>query len=142
MNIQDMVAILNRFQDIDDEKQMDEMIEVVDQLNKSPQCEVSEALFRIWERFPEDDGYETFWTILHVLEHTPHYETELLKSVARQPNEFNVLMINRMLNSHIQSIGEPDLRDLLKQVMEDERTPQSVRKDAQRYIERHKNQST
>lgn len=139
MNIQDMVATLNRFQDVDDEKQMDEMLEVVDQLNESPQSEASEALFRIWERFPEDDGYETFWTILHVLEHTPNYEAELLKSIARQPNEFNVIMINRMLNSNIQSIEETDLRDLLKQVVEDKRTPQQIKQTAQRYIERHAN---
>lgn len=137
MNIQRIIETLNNFQDVDDEKQMDGMIEAVAQLSESPQAAAAEALFRVCERFPEHDGYETFWSILHTLEATPDYEPELVKSIMRQPNEFNVLMINRMLNVGIRDIGDTDLVGLLRQAAQDERTPASVRENAEEFIQTH-----
>lgn len=137
MDLQQIITTLNNLQDVEDEKQLAEMVEAVSQLYNTPRSEAAESLFRIFERFPEDDGYETFWSILHALERTPKYEPELVKSIMRQPNEFNVAMINRMLNGGIHSIGDTDLVDLLRHVINDEHTPASVKARAAAFIQRH-----
>jgi hypothetical protein len=137
MDVAPIIAVLDAFQDVDDKQQMDAMIEAVKKLTDSPQSEATESLFHVFERFPEHDGYETFWSILHLLERTPGYERELVNSLARQPNEFNVVMVNRMLNAKIKDADGVDLIGLLRQVVINERAPADARKRAQDYINRH-----
>jgi hypothetical protein len=137
MNVEQIIATLDNFQNIDDIKQLDDMACAVAQLYDPPQVVAVEALFRILERFPEDDGYETFWSILTTLERTPNYEPELVKSIMRQPNEFNVIMINRMLNAGIHHIDDTNLIDLLRHVVKDDRTPKRVARLTKKYIQQH-----
>jgi len=60
-----------------------------------------QPLLRIFERFPEADGFGVFWSILHRIEATPGFEPFLLASVKRKPSEFTVMIINRMINGGI-----------------------------------------
>ena len=76
------------------------------------------ALLRVFERFPWSDGFESFWTILHQLERTPGYEPLLIASVRRSPGEFNLLMINRLLNGGTTSVAGTDLVSVLREVAE------------------------
>ena len=91
--------------------------------------------FRLFERFPEEDAYEMFWSILHDIEALPDYDSELIASLGRRPSRFPVLMVNRMLNTGQRSIGDVDLMSLLASVAADETCPSSVREDAESFIE-------
>ena len=61
--------------------------------------EIDSALFGLFERFPEEDGYGVFWSIVHGLERRGGYEGSLLASVQRSPSPFSLLMLNRLLNA-------------------------------------------
>ncbi|WGG53223.1 hypothetical protein [Rugamonas sp. DEMB1] len=58
------------------------------------------TLFRVFERFPEEDGAGVFWSIVHGIESTNlAYEAALQASLERLPSEFAELMINRLKKS-------------------------------------------
>lgn len=137
MNLRQIIETLDELQDLDDDAQLLAMDKAVAQLDEPPPLEAAAPMFRVFERFPSDDGYETFWTLLHTLEATPGYEAELVKSIARQPNEFNTLMVNRLLNAGVTHIGERSLLGLLKRIAADERTPAEVSKTALKMISAH-----
>lgn len=55
------------------------------------------VLFRIFERFPEDDGAGVFWSIVHGLESTDlNYEGPLRESLLRQPSKLGLIMLRRL----------------------------------------------
>ena len=138
MSIEEIIARLDGLSDPRDEAQLARMDEAVAALGESPRPEATPAMLRIFERFPQDDdGYETFWGILHVLEATPNYEPELARSVRRQPSEFGVLMINRMLNANIRDAGGANLVELLREAAAHERVPETVARLAAEFAERH-----
>ena len=65
------------------------------------ETEISErcldTLFRVFERFPEEDGAGVFWSIVHGVEATDlKYDATLQQSLERQPSEFGELMRNRL----------------------------------------------
>jgi hypothetical protein len=93
-----------------------------------------EVWFRLYERFPEDDGCGIFWAILHGLEALPDCDTQVVASVRRKPSQFPVRMVNRMLNADIRTVAGVDLLDLLKTVAADKSCPVSVRQDARGYL--------
>ena len=93
------------------------------------------ALLSVFERFPEDDGYETFWSIVHCLEAGEGYEEQLIESVTRFPAEFNLLMVNRLLNVGVTEIKGQSLLSVLASVAENAAASDSVRKSAQGFIE-------
>jgi hypothetical protein len=93
------------------------------------------CLFRLFERFPDKDGFEVFWSVLHGLESLPGYETELLKSVQRKPSEFSVRMVNRILNTGQKHVCDTDLLNLLQQVVDNPTALHSVQTEAKRFIE-------
>jgi hypothetical protein len=59
----------------------------------------AEPFLRIFERFPNEDGYGVFWTVLHGLEALPKYEAALFASLRRFPTQFGLTMARRILNS-------------------------------------------
>jgi hypothetical protein len=73
-------------------------------------------LLSVFERYPEEDGFGVIWGVLHGLESLPNYERELLRSLARQPSEFGVCMLGRLLNAGIQEVGGISLLDTLRQL--------------------------
>ncbi|MCI3205257.1 hypothetical protein DBA20_09830 [Pandoraea capi] len=73
-------------------------------------------LLGLFERYPEEDGCGVMWSVLHGLESLPNYERELLRSLMRQPSEFGVLMVGRLLNAGIQHVGDASLVDTLHEL--------------------------
>lgn len=71
-------------------------------------------LLSVFERYPEEDGFGVVWSVLHGLEALPNYEPELLRSLARQPSEFGVLMVGRMLNSGTRKVAGVSLLETLR----------------------------
>lgn len=56
-------------------------------------------LFRVFERFPEEEGAGVFWSIVHGVESlTFDYEPFLKQSMARQPSLMGKLMLQRLAN--------------------------------------------
>jgi hypothetical protein len=60
----------------------------------------TEALFGVFERFPEHDGFGVFWRILHGIEEVPGYEAELVGSLRRVRSRFGLVMARRVLGSN------------------------------------------
>lgn len=90
----------------------------------------------VFERFPEQDGYGVFWGILHALEACEGYELELLASVSRKPCEFNVLMVNRLLNAGVSEIQGQSLDGILRFVVSSPRATAQAVHDAKHYLAR------
>lgn len=58
------------------------------------------TLFKVFERFPNDDGAGVLWSIVHGIENLDlPYETELLASLTRQPSEMGKIMLDRLNKS-------------------------------------------
>ena len=54
-------------------------------------------LFRVFERFPEEDGAGVLWSIVHGVEGLPFdYEAFLRQSMARQPSFMGDVMLKRL----------------------------------------------
>jgi hypothetical protein len=54
-------------------------------------------LFRVFERFPEEDGEGVLWSIVHGVEGLPFkYEAFLRQSMARQPSFMASIMLQRL----------------------------------------------
>jgi hypothetical protein len=95
-------------------------------------------LFRVLERFPWSDGFGSFWAILHTLEALPGYESRLVDSVRRSPGEFNLLMINRLVNGGVVHVDGVPLVGLLEEVTNRPRSSERARAEAANYLERHR----
>ena len=100
--------------------------------------------FRLFERFPIDDGADNklFWSVMHGIERQPGYEELVVASVRRAPADFPLLMVNRMLNGGSTVVGGTDLVALLESAARDVRRPAEVRENAQRYADRHRGRRT
>jgi hypothetical protein len=54
-------------------------------------------LFRVFERFPEEDGAGVLWSIVHGVESLAFdYEPFLRQSMARQPSHMGRIMLERL----------------------------------------------
>lgn len=110
-------AIIATLESVKDAESTDDLSRLDGALNALPlaadRFRCIPALLGLFERFPWSDGFESFWGILHALEKLPGYESELIASVRRTPGEFNLSMINRLLNGGISEVkGESLLRIL------------------------------
>lgn len=93
------------------------------------------AMLSIFERFPEDDGYGIFWSIVHLLEACDGYEPSLLESVVRSAGEFNLLMVNRLINGGVSEVAGESLLRVLASVVNNPLAVASARTWAQQFIE-------
>ncbi|MBC8103205.1 MAG: hypothetical protein H7Z41_11515 [Cytophagales bacterium] len=135
---EEVLAAIERYQPGDDHwSDLDDLLNRLWEAGPPEGAMVAETLLRVFERFPEDDGNGVFWSILHGLESLPEYEPALVASVRRQPVEFTVLMVNRILNVGQVRIGEVDGRALLAEVLVHRLTPAQTRQAAQDYLRRH-----
>lgn len=73
-------------------------------------------LLSVFERYPEDDGFGVVWSVLHGLESLRDYEPDLLRSLARQPSEFGILMVGRLINAGVREVGGVSLSDMLREL--------------------------
>ena len=92
------------------------------------------GLLRLFERFPEDDGYGAFSSIISLLEKAGGYEPLLIESVNRRATEFNLRMIARILNAGITHIGATDLLSVLRRVADYSESPKSAAEWAKIFI--------
>jgi hypothetical protein len=133
---QSLLEAVQRFSDPHDETQLRELDEAMgavppDDLGQ----EEFRALLGVFESFPEDDGYGIFWSIVHYLEACKGYEPVLIESVTRALGEFNVLMINRLLNSGVIQVNGQSLLSVLAAVASNSKATSSARESAQSFIE-------
>ena len=62
------------------------------------------AIFNLFERFPDEDGAGVFWSALHGMEAIGGYEVPLLGYFRRWPNLMTKVMLQRIQNSGQDSI--------------------------------------
>jgi hypothetical protein len=105
-----------------------------------PEAEAGlEIWFRLFERFPDDDGFGVCWSILHMIEsYHPVSDRFVVASVQRTPTEFPVMMVNRILNGGTKVVSPVDLLALLQSVAENTSCPDSIRETARGFVEHQK----
>ena len=136
LEVKKAIADLDSIKSLDDPDELQKLDGYVQKLIASENSELGiDALLRVFERFPDKDGYGIFWSIVHSLEGLPGYEEKLIESVGRQPSEFSLLMVNRMLNAGVTQVKGINLLDILKDVAADKRQTEEIRREAQGYVE-------
>jgi len=135
-DIRQIIAEIDAITSVDDDEQLKSLdCAMTEYFAHSDAALHVQVWFRLFERFPEDDAYEMFWSILHEIERLPNYERELVHSMQRRPSRFPVSMVYRRLNAGLRFVGDADLMSLLASVAVDETCPTSVREDAEGYLE-------
>lgn len=134
--LKETIAKLDSISSVEDEGELGRLDESLKQVFESEHPELgTEALFRVYERFPTEDAFGLFWAILSGLEKLPGYEQHLVESVKRRPSLFSLLMVNRLLNYGIRKVGGTDLFSLLEKVAGDENQQAEIREEAKDFIE-------
>ncbi|WP_312435806.1 hypothetical protein [Janthinobacterium sp.] len=133
---------LRWFDNPEDERQLKQLVDSIDVLdaNNLSSNDVRQLL-DVFERFPDDDGFESFWGIVHVLERAGGYESALVDSVLRSPGEFNLMMINRLLNGGIKHAGDQSLLSLLEDVARSARGNPNPARLAKHFVEYQRNKT-
>ena len=121
---------------VEDEGHLEQLQRILDHISPK-QCghEVITALLGIFERFPMSDGFGVFWSVIHTLEACDGYEPFLVASVNRKPVEFNVLMINRLINGGIEQVNGQNLLRLLQSVASNDQATPAARDSARDFVE-------
>jgi len=107
--------------------------ELISNIKNMTEKEIS-ACLGVFERFPNENGAGVFFSIIHSLEHFGGYESLLAESVIKKPNEWNLLMLNRMLNADIDMAGNFTIFELLTNVINNESLSSQLRETAQEYL--------
>ncbi len=97
--------------------------------------EFLDVWFRLYERFPDDESQGVFWSILHGIENYSSSDRLVVRSVKRNPSEFSVMMVNRLLNAGIEKVDAVDLLELLEGVATNDIYSLAIRENAKSYIE-------
>ena len=135
-NLQNIISTLDGIKSVENEAELAKLDGAVKSLLASDHPELGiGALLRIFERFPDRDGYGVFWSLLHGLESLPGYERSLVESVRRQPSEFSLLMVNRILNAGKTQVDDTNLFVLLEEVARNHNYSEAIRKDAENFVE-------
>ena len=131
-----LVEVLAQFQAPRDQGQLQILDRAIESV-RAEECAEPEfrALLGVFERFPDEDGFGVFWSIVHCLEACNGYESSLLESVRTAPVEFNVLMVNRLLNGGVTQVAGESLLGVLAAVASNESAAAGVRKSASDFIE-------
>ncbi|WP_159090789.1 hypothetical protein [Aquimarina aquimarini] len=89
-----------------------ELDELVNELweNGKPKLGIN-ALFGVFERYPNDDGSGVFWTILHGLE-TLNYEKFLYNSLMNKPSHMGINMLKRIENTDSEFLDGKSITEL------------------------------
>ena len=123
--------------DFDDELAgLEKLRELTDELMAQPQPERAiPALFAVIERMP-DTEMGTPGPLVHTLEQMRgDYEHELAQSIRRQPATLSVWMVNRILNGTRDSRQRQVYLHLLRVAAEHPSAPDSVRHEAEHFIQ-------
>lgn len=77
---------------------LDDLVAELWSAGVSPQ--VLPSLFRVFERYPDEDGAGVFWSIVHGVESLGiEYEKSLYESLGRQPSLIGQIMLDRLVRS-------------------------------------------
>jgi hypothetical protein len=137
--IEEVVIALDSLRTVDEVDDLEALEAGIEAFFDKPDAESHlDVWFRLFERFPEEDAYEIFWTIVHALENYESSESLVISSVRRKPARFPLLMVNRLLNDNRKSVDGVDLLDVLREVSENPLVVDSVRANAVGYLE-HQN---
>lgn len=138
MEIEKLIDQLNAINPNDDSLyDVDSIIELIYKLDTSEAKKAIDPLLRIFERLDEDHYDGVLWSIIHGIEGLKEYEEDLIKSVNRCPNEYNLLMINRILNSGQGSYKSTDYLSLLKELNTNNKLSSFLKEEIKGYIDRH-----
>lgn len=139
-SINDIIKILDSISDVtNDADQLNRLDNAINDIAHADQPLLSiEPLLRIFERFPEADGFGVFWSILHKLESMPGFEPFLLASIKRMPSYFSLSMINGIINGGEQAIEDVNLMSLLAEIESNTNYSENIRKTARGFIEYQK----
>ena len=94
----------------------------------------AETLLRVFERYPDEDGAGVFWALVHGLEELPGYEPYVFAAVRRAPNRFNLVLVQRMVNSGLEEAAGTPLLPLLQEVVDRPDTPENLRRSIADYL--------
>jgi hypothetical protein len=142
LDVQNIIANLDNVSSVEDPDELQNLEHNLNQLFASANPEFGiDALLRVFERFPNKDGYSIFWSILHGLESLTGYEEKLVESVKRQPSEFSLLMLNRMLNAGMIEVKGINLLGVLKEIAANDRYADEIRKEAQGFVKWQEHES-
>ena len=135
MSIDKIISDINSINSATDEDQLKKLDDSVRLLGECDSPELAiDSMLGVFERFPEDDGFEVFWTVVHALESLSGYEEKLLMSLNRTPSEIGVLMINRLINSGVSRIGTTELIDFLREIANDPKVASGLRDTAGDFV--------
>ena len=134
---QEAITGIQSIKSVDDVVELENLQAALDRLFQSPSQteQIMKTLFGLYERFPKSDGYGAFWTVLHGLEKLPGYEPHLKASVKRQPMEFTLRMIGRILNSDLPNNQRQEWLTLLNEVVSNPLSDDEAKADAKHIIE-------
>jgi hypothetical protein len=139
-NIQEIVSSIDALTNMDIEEDLSRLQELVDTyFNHSEAGDYLNVWFLLYERCPNDDSCGIFWSILHGIENYSSCDRLVVESVLRQPSDFPVMMVNRLLNGGILQVGEVNLIELLNQVATNEHLSPLIRENAQSFLDYQKN---
>jgi hypothetical protein len=91
-------------------------------------------LFRLLERFPEDESAGVLMGMLHGIEFFAHYEEELLDSLERQPTDITATLVRRLANTGQQTIAGRPLAAVYTLMLQHPKAPITVKKQVQNWI--------
>jgi hypothetical protein len=136
-SIQEIVSSIELLATINSAADLTNLQELADLYFIHPQAsEHLNVWFRLYERFPNDNSEGIFWGILHSIEtYHPISDRLAIESVIRQPSEFPLMMVNRLLNSGIDRVGNVDLLELIRHVATTEHYSPIIRENAQHYLD-------
>jgi hypothetical protein len=138
----EITAAVGAIASLNDTDQLQQLDGLVGDYAKLPKPDAEAGLdiwFRLYERFPDEDGFGVCWSILHMIEgYHPVSDRFVVASVQRKPTEFPVLMVNRILNGGTKAVGGVDLVVLLQSVVDDQTCADYVRNSAQEFLEYQK----
>lgn len=108
---------------------------LVDELFEKKPHEGLDALFRVFERFPNEHN-DWFWSYLHGIEALLGYERKLVASFRRSPAEHTGLMLLRLVDGDQTHVGKTNVLELVLGVDAPEPLKTSLRELAEPAAER------
>ena len=128
------MRILDQIADLESEAQLLALEGALNALDNAPDAGACiPSLLAVFERFPWSDGYGLCWSILHAIERLAAYEPLLVASVRRAPGQFNLMMVNNLLNSGVSDAYRVSLLGLLGEVARNQRYSPQARHVAHEY---------
>ncbi|TDX87291.1 hypothetical protein [Epilithonimonas xixisoli] len=139
MDIHNIITQLNSVNPNNDTLyEVDDIISELYSMEKSERKKAIPAMFGIFERLNDNHYDSVLWSVLHAIEGLTDYENELIQSIERKPNEFNLLMVNRILNSGQTVFKDCNYIILLEKLLLDRNLNQNLNEDLKGYLEKHK----